>query len=107
MHREFSLPSKAKTAAIHCTQWALKYLLDALFRQIKSIIRFRLAFVPGLQTYYLKDFTKIYQLKCQESKNKCKTKSYERFNLNLRTYNTVFMRIVIYSYSLILVPQMN
>ena len=71
------------------------------------IKRFRLAFVFGLETYYLIDFGKIYQLKGQESKNKCKTKSYERFDLNLSTYKTVFMRIVINRYSLILVPQMN
>ena len=34
--------------------------LDNFFRQIKSFIRFRLAFVFGLQTYYLIDFSKIY-----------------------------------------------
>ena len=34
-------------------------LLDAFFRQIKSFRRFRLAFVFGLQTYYLIDFSKI------------------------------------------------
>ena len=40
--------------------------LDTFFRQI----RFRLAFVFGLQTYYLIDFSKIYQLKGLEPKNK-------------------------------------
>ena len=44
--------------------------LDTFFRQIKSFLRFRLAFVFGLQTYYLIDFSKIYQLKALEPKNK-------------------------------------
>ena len=44
--------------------------LDTFFRQIKSFLRFRLAFVFGLQTYYLIDFSKIYQLKGLEPKNK-------------------------------------
>ena len=46
------------------------YILDTFFRQIKSFLRFRLAFVFGLQTYYLIDFSKIYQLKGLEPKNK-------------------------------------
>ena len=45
-------------------------ILDTFFRQIKSFLRFRLAFVFGLQTYYLIDFSKIYQLKGLEPKNK-------------------------------------
>ena len=44
--------------------------VDTFFRQIKSFLRFRLAFVFGLQTYYLIDFSKIYQLKGLEPKNK-------------------------------------
>ena len=44
--------------------------LDTFFRQIKSFLRFRLAFVFGLQTYYLIDFSKIYPLKGLEPKNK-------------------------------------
>ena len=44
--------------------------LDTFFRQIKLFLRFRLAFVFGLQTYYLIDFSKIYQLKGLEPKNK-------------------------------------
>ena len=44
--------------------------LDTFFRQIKSFLRFRLAFVFGLQTYYLIDFSKSYQLKGLEPKNK-------------------------------------
>ena len=34
--------------------------LDTFFRQIKLFLRFRLAFVFGLQTYYLIDFSRIY-----------------------------------------------
>ena len=45
-------------------------VLDTFFRQIKSFLRFRLAFVFGLQTYYLIDFSKIYRLKGLEPKNK-------------------------------------
>ena len=44
--------------------------LDTFFRQIKSFLRFCLAFVFGLQTYYLIDFSKSYQLKGLEPKNK-------------------------------------
>ena len=35
--------------------------VDTFFRQVKSFIGFRLAFVFGLQTYFLIDFSKIYQ----------------------------------------------
>ena len=45
-------------------------LLDAIFRQIKSFRRFRLAFSFGLQTYYLIDFSKVYRLKHLNPKNK-------------------------------------
>ena len=55
--------------------------LDTFFRQIKSFLRFRLAFVSGLQTYYMIDFIKIYRLKGLEPKNKGETKSFERFDL--------------------------
>ena len=37
--------------------------LDVFFRQIKLFIRFRLAFVFGLKTHYLIDFSKIDRLK--------------------------------------------
>ena len=56
-------------------------ILDTFFRQIKSFLRFRLAFVFGLQTYYLIDFSKIYQLKGLEPKNKGHTNCYERYDL--------------------------
>ena len=46
------------------------YILDTFFCQIKLFIRFHLAFGFGLQTYYLIDFIRIYQLKGLESKKK-------------------------------------
>ena len=54
--------------------------IDTFFRQIKSFLRFRLAFAFGLQTYDLIDFIKN-GLKGLEPKNKGQTKSYERFDL--------------------------
>ena len=39
----------------------VRRLSDTFFRQIKSFIRFCLAFVFGLQTYYLIHFSKMYQ----------------------------------------------
>ena len=48
------------------------YILDTFFCQIKSFIRFHLAFGFGLQTYYLIDFIRIYQLKGLEPKKKAK-----------------------------------
>ena len=53
------------------------YLLDTFFHQIKSFIRLRSAFVFGFQTYYLIDFSKIFQLKCLEPKNKGHKNFYE------------------------------
>ena len=57
------------------------YALDTFFRQIKSFLRFRLAFVFGLQTYYLIDFSKNYQLKSLEPKNKDHMNFYEHCDL--------------------------
>ena len=37
--------------------------LDTFFRQITLFIKFHLAFVHGLHTFYLIDFSKIHQLK--------------------------------------------
>ena len=45
-------------------------LLTHFFCKIKAFIRFPLAFVFGLQAYYLIDFSKIYQVKGLESKKK-------------------------------------
>ena len=62
-------PSQAKRSRISTTDqmmtWAMGYTMYMymFFRQNKSFIRFRLAFVFGLQTYYLIDFSKIYRLK--------------------------------------------
>ena len=50
--------------------WIQYTFIRISFRHIKSFIRFRLAFVFGLQTYYLIDFSKIYPLKGLEPKNK-------------------------------------
>ena len=46
------------------------YKYNVFFRQIKSFIRFHLAFVLGLQTLQLINFTKIYQIISLEPKNK-------------------------------------
>ena len=49
------------------TEWEYKfyvdpgiYTLDAIFRQIKSFIKVRLAFVFGCQTFLSADFSKFY-----------------------------------------------
>ena len=49
-----------------------RYLLtlDILFRQITTIIKVHVAFVFGLQTLELIDFTKIFQLKGLKPQNK-------------------------------------
>ena len=47
-------------------------LLTHFFCKIKAFIRFPLAFVFGLQAYYLIDFSKIYQLKGLDSKTNAK-----------------------------------
>ena len=66
---------------LDCCAHHLKYVFhipeytDAFFRQIKSFLRFRLAFVFGLQTYYLIGFSKIYQSKGLKPKNKGHLKS--------------------------------
>ena len=59
-----------------------KYVsLDILFFQITTFIKVRVAFVFGLQTLSLIDFSKIYQLNGLEPKNKGRTNFYEQFNL--------------------------
>ena len=50
---------------------------DILFRQITTFIKVFVAFVFGLQTLRLIDFTKIYQLKGLKPKNKGHTNFYE------------------------------
>ena len=51
-----------------------------LFLQIPTFIKVFVAFVFGLQTPKLIDFSRIYQLKGLKSKNKCHTNFYERCN---------------------------
>ena len=51
--------------------------LDILFRQITTFIKFHVAFAFWRQTLWLIDFTKIYQLKGREPKNKGHTNFYE------------------------------
>ena len=62
-------------------QWGLslrtRYNLDILFRQITTFIKVRVAFVFGLQTLWLIDFTKIYPLKGLKHKNKGHMNFYE------------------------------
>ena len=60
------IPTYAKSRASNKTEH-IPSTLHTFFRQIKSFLRFRLAFVFGLQTYYLIDFSKIYQLKGLDS----------------------------------------
>ena len=55
--------------------------LDILFCQITMFIKVHVAFVFGLQPLMLIDFSKIYQLKGLEPKNKGHTNSYEHCDL--------------------------
>ena len=54
--------------------------LDAIFRQIKSFIKVRLAFVFGCQTFLSADFSKFYWLKGLALKKKGQTNFDERFD---------------------------
>ena len=54
---------------------------DILFRQITTFIKVLVAFVFGLQTLLLIDFTKIYWIKDLETKNKGHTNFYECYDL--------------------------
>ena len=62
------------------------YILHVFCRKIKLFIRFRSAFVFGLQTLYLKDFSKIYQLKGLKPKSKGRTNFYECCDLTEKVY---------------------
>ena len=57
------------------------YALDILFRQITLFIKVRVAFIFGLQTIWLIDFTKFYELKGKKSQNNGHTNFYEHCNL--------------------------
>ena len=60
-----------------------RYALDILFRQITLFIKVRVAFIFGLQTIWLIDFTKFYELelKGKKSQNNGHTNFYEHCNL--------------------------
>ena len=58
--------------------------LDIFFRQITTFIKVHVAFVFGLQTLWLIDFTKIYQLKGLKSKNEGQTNFYKHCDLTKR-----------------------
>ena len=68
-------------------------ILDTFFRQIKWFLRFRLAFVFGLQTYYLIDFSKIYQLNGLEPKNKRNLKVWLDEKIRLEYMHTILHRM--------------
>ena len=70
--------------------------LKVFFCQIKSFIKFRLAFVFGLQTLYLIDFTKILQLKDMNPKVKDHMNFYEWCDLTKKVYLIVLVLIHIY-----------
>ena len=56
------------------------------FRQITTFIKVRMAFVFGLQTLSLIEFTKIYRLKGLKPKNKGRTNFYECCDLTKKVY---------------------
>ena len=56
-------------------------ILDILFRQITTFIKVCIAFVFGLQTLKLMDFTNIHQSKVLEPKNKDHSKFFEPCDL--------------------------
>ena len=62
------------------------YILDIIFRQIIMFIKVPVTFVLGLQTLKLIDYSKIYQLKGMEPKNKGHTNFYEHCDSNENVY---------------------
>ena len=60
------------TQSIHKGQWAkvVRACILCFFRQITIFVKVHVAFVFGLQTLWLIDFSKIYWLKCAQPKNK-------------------------------------
>ena len=60
--------------------------LDILFRQITTFINVCVAFVFGLLTLSLVDFTKIFQFKGFKPKNKGQTNFYECCDLTKKVY---------------------
>ena len=67
--------------------------LDTLFRQITMFIKVHVAFVFVLQTLLLMDFSKIYQLKVLEPKNKGHTKFHECCDLTKK-----YVYLVLHTY---------
>ena len=72
---------------LHMLYSYLKALIvSILFRQITTSIKVSMAFVFGLQILQLIDFSRIYQLKGLEPKNKGHTKFYECCALTKKVY---------------------
>ena len=57
-----------------------------IFRQITTFIKVCVAFAFGLQTLLLKDFIKLFQLKCLKPKNKGHAKFYGCCDLRKKVY---------------------
>ena len=74
------------------------HTLDIVFRQITTFIKVCAAFVFGLQTLWLMDFTKIFRLK---AKNKGCTNFYECCDLTKKVYLAYLLSLVIKSPKLI------
>ena len=60
--------------------------LDIIFRQITTFIKVLVAFVFGLQSLWLIDFGKMFQLKGLKPKNKGHTNFYECCDLTEKVY---------------------
>ena len=63
------------------------------FCQITTFIKVHVAFVFGLQTLWLIDFTKIFQLKGLKHKNKGRTNFYECCDLTKKVYLLIIFEI--------------
>ena len=85
----------------------LGYTLDILFRQITMFIKVRVAFVFGLQTLWLLDFTKIYQLKGLKPKNKGHTKFYDCCDLTKKHILYTFIKFYFIIYLLVFCLNLN
>ena len=92
------LPLSLHLLSSYLPMYVCNCTLDTFFCQIKSFLRFCLAFVFGFQTYYLIDFSKIYRLKGLEPKNKGHTNCYECCDLTKKCgmgYHTTKMECLI------------
>ena len=67
----------------------LLHTLDILYYQITTVLKVHVAFVFGLQTLYLKDFSKIFQLKGLKPKNKGHTSFYECCDLTEKSISNI------------------